>query len=74
MISRMLSAISQACVSSAEMASVKEADNRVRVIALERLCTRRRKYGWFLPHTAKNGGWCARKYSWNVGYSAMLLR
>ena len=32
-----------------------------------------RKNGSLLPQTASSGGWLARKYSWNLGYSSMLL-
>ena len=56
-----------------EVAGVEEADNRTRIVALERLGAWRHKNGSFLPHTAKSGGLCARKYSWNDGYSATLL-
>jgi len=46
-----------------EVASIQEADHSLGNIAPERLGTRGRKNGSFLPHTAKSGGLCARKYS-----------
>src|SRR5258708_2584971 len=57
-----------------KVAGVEEANNRARNIALERASAPGgKKNGSFLPHTAKSGGLCVRKHSWNDGYSATLL-
>jgi hypothetical protein len=69
----MLSAISRACVSSAKWPVSKKRTTALGISRLNASAPDGRKNGSFLPHAAKNGGLCLRKYSWNDGYSATLL-
>src|SRR5262249_49514848 len=71
--SRIAAAISAACVSSAKCPVSRKRTTAAGMSRLKASAPAGRKNGSFLPHTAKSGGLCARKYSWNDGYSATLL-
>ena len=71
--SRMLSSISRAWVSKAKCPVSKKRTTAPGISRLNASAPDGRKNGSFLPHAAKNGGLCLRKYYWNDGYSATLL-
>src|SRR5262245_19436608 len=71
--SRMLSAISLACVSIAKWPVSRKRTTAWGISRLNASAPGRRKNGSFLPHTAKSDGLWVRKYFWNDGYSATLL-
>src|SRR5215471_15985762 len=71
--SRILSAISPACVSSAKWPVSKKRMTAPGISRLNASAPGGRKNGSFLPHAARKSGLCLRKYSWNDGYSATLL-
>src|SRR6516225_11421794 len=71
--SRIAAAISAACVSSAKWPVSKKRTTASGISRLNASAPDGRKNGSFLPHTARKGGLCLRKYSWNDGYSATLL-
>src|SRR5262249_37978320 len=71
--SRMLSAISWACVSKAKWPVSKKRTTARGLSRLNASAPGGKKNGSFLPQTAKSGGLCVRKYSWNDGYRATLL-
>src|SRR5215467_14874966 len=70
---RILSAISLACVSKAKWPVSKKRTTARGLSRLKASAPGGKKNGSFLPHTAKSGGLCVRKYSWNEGYRATLL-
>src|ERR1700749_636860 len=65
--SRILSAISLACVSTAKCPVSRKRTTAEGISRLNAAAPGGRKNGSFLPHTARSGGLCARKYSWNDG-------
>src|SRR5215471_7505772 len=71
--SRIVPVISRACVSNAKWPVSKKRTTALGMSRLNASAPDGRKNGSFLPHTARSGGRCVRKYSWNFGYSATLL-
>src|SRR5262245_8428732 len=71
--SRMATAISSQCVSSAKCPVSKSVTVAFLMSRLKASAPAGTKNGSPLPHTASSGGWCRRKYSWNFGYISTLL-
>src|SRR5262249_45880517 len=65
--SRMLSAISRACVSKAKWPVSKKRTTAGGLSRLNASAPGGKKNGSFLPHTARSGGLCVRKYCWKDG-------
>src|ERR1700730_16436055 len=64
---RIAAAISLACVSSAKWPVSRKRTTAPGISRLNASAPGGRKNGSFLPHTARSGGLCVRKYFWKVG-------
>src|SRR5262249_22821491 len=71
--SRMATAISSQCVSRAKCPVSKNATLAFLMSRLKASAPAGKKNGSLLPQTARRGGWCCRRYSWNFGYISTLL-